>query len=90
MGISLRWYGPLHGVLAAVRLCLKTQNGIKTYLVCNYGPAGNMMGGEMYKEGDTCSECPSNTCCGSSCAQYGIQPDYEGLCKVIDEDNFSK
>uniref|UniRef100_A0A4Q8KAQ4 U6-Nephitoxin-Nsp1b_2 n=1 Tax=Nephila sp. SGP-2016 TaxID=1905176 RepID=A0A4Q8KAQ4_9ARAC len=62
----------------------------KTYLVCNYGPAGNMMGGEMYKEGDTCSECPSNTCCGSSCAQYGIQSDYEGLCKVIDEDNFSK
>ncbi|GFY63566.1 hypothetical protein TNIN_46311 [Trichonephila inaurata madagascariensis] len=61
----------------------KDKKWYKTYLVCNYGPAGNMMGGEMYKEGETCSECPSNTCCGASCAQYGIQSDYEGLCKRV-------
>nr|AII97948.1 BLTX589 [Nephila pilipes] len=45
---------------------------------------------EMYKAGRTCSACPSNTCCGSSCGRYGINSDYEGLCKVIDEDAFKK
>ncbi|GIX99830.1 hypothetical protein CDAR_460641 [Caerostris darwini] len=60
-----------------------------TFLVCNYGPAGNMYDGEMYKVGAPCSACPSGTCCGSSCQRHGIRADYRGLCKVINENNFS-
>lgn len=39
--------------------------------VCNYGKAGNMIGGSMYKIGNSCSSCPQ----GSSCSR-----DYPGLC----------
>ena len=28
------------------------------YYVCNYGPAGNIIGGSMYQEGSACSKCP--------------------------------
>nr|AII97542.1 BLTX139 [Nephila pilipes] len=70
------------------RSLYKAKGWFTSFLVCNYGPAGNMMGDEMYKAGRTCSACPSNTCCGSSCGRYGINSDYEGLCKVIDEDAF--
>jgi hypothetical protein len=29
--------------------------------VCNYGPGGNYIGGNMYQVGAPCTECPSNT-----------------------------
>ena len=38
---------------------------------CNYGPAGNYINGEMYKQGKACSKCPS----GTSCSQQ-----FPGLC----------
>lgn len=38
---------------------------------CNYGPAGNYIGGEMYKQGKACSKCPSGTSCSVT---------YPGLC----------
>jgi len=38
---------------------------------CNYGPAGNYIGGEMYEAGRACSNCPKGTSCSSS---------YPGLC----------
>ena len=39
------------------------------YYVCNYGPAGNYFGQEVYGGGETCSRCPHNTSC-----------DTQGLC----------
>lgn len=40
-------------------------------LVCNYGPAGNIIGEPVYKEGKACSSCPKG---------YGCSGDYGGLC----------
>jgi hypothetical protein len=33
--------------------------------VCNYGPAGNFIGLPSYKVGRPCSQCPTNSACGS-------------------------
>lgn len=71
------------------RAVFKDDKWFKTFLVCNYGPAGNFFKAKMYKEGPPCSECPSGTCCGSSCQASGIRSNYEGLCKAINEDTFS-
>ena len=38
---------------------------------CNYGPAGNYIGGQMYAKGRACTQCPSGTSCS-------VQ--YPGLC----------
>ncbi|KAF8764847.1 CRISP/Allergen/PR-1 like protein [Argiope bruennichi] len=64
------------------RSVFKEGEWYRTFLVCNYGPAGNMMGGEMYKAGPPCSACPSGTCCGSSCGS-----NYRGLCKPFKENS---
>ena len=42
-----------------------------TLYTCNYGPNGNFINGEMYKQGSGCSQCPSNTKCSN---------EYPGLC----------
>lgn len=61
--------------------------GFRTiYYACNYGPAGNIPGGTMYETGDTASKCPANTCSGSTCSQKGVTANYDGLCKVVNED----
>uniref|UniRef100_A0A4Q8KAS1 U19-Deinotoxin-Dsu1b_1 n=1 Tax=Deinopis subrufa TaxID=1905329 RepID=A0A4Q8KAS1_DEISU len=52
------------------------------FYVCNYGPGGNVRGGEMYKQGATCSQCPSNSCCGDSCKKQGVKAQFPGLCKA--------
>lgn len=39
--------------------------------VCNYGKAGNMIGGSMYSVGEGCSSCPQGSQCSTS---------YPGLC----------
>ena len=39
--------------------------------VCNYGPHGNAMYHEMYKQGKACSHCPIGTVCSRQ---------YPGLC----------
>ena len=41
---------------------------------CNYGPAGNYINGEMYKQGKACSKCPSGTSCSKQ---------FPGLCGKI-------
>lgn len=48
---------------------------------CDYGPGGNIVGGEMYEEGDACSNCPEGTCCGSSCDEQNVDTRFKGLCK---------
>merc|ERR1712079_380255 len=45
--------------------------GFAKLYTCNYGPAGNYIGGEMYKQGKACTKCPSGTSCSAS---------YPGLC----------
>ena len=30
-------------------------------MVCNYGPAGNIVGAPVYEQGDTGSNCPAGT-----------------------------
>lgn len=39
------------------------------FLVCNYGPAGNVMGWPLYTKGKPCSACPNGTTCGGD-ARY--------------------
>lgn len=53
---------------------------------CDYGPGGNMVGGEMYEEGDACSSCPEGTCCGSSCEEQGVDTRFKRLCKSTTPD----
>ncbi|XP_077541105.1 GLIPR1-like protein 1 [Haemaphysalis longicornis] len=33
------------------------------YMVCNYGPGGNVVGKPVYLEGDSCSKCPEGIPC---------------------------
>jgi len=35
----------------------------KRIVVCNYAPGGNWIGSSMYKRGNPCSKCPSDTNC---------------------------
>lgn len=45
-----------------------------TYLVCNYGRSGNLLGAPMYTQGPACSACPSGTTCspqGNLCRAAG-------------------
>lgn len=41
------------------------------HLYCDYGPAGNVAGNEMYLKGDPCTKCPEGTSCSKK---------YKGLC----------
>ena len=47
-----------------------------SYMVCNYGPAGNFQGSPMYKTGTACSACPPGTSCtpGGLCSAKGGSP----------------
>ena len=63
----------------------KEGNTFTSYTVCNYGPAGNMVKGEMYKAGPPCSACPKNSCCGNSCKKRHVAAKYPGLCKVLNQ-----
>ncbi|GFQ89276.1 hypothetical protein TNCT_30261 [Trichonephila clavata] len=65
-------------------------NRYSVFLVCNYGPAGNVADKEVYEKGKPCSKCPKKTCCGESCKKHKIKANYEGLCKVLDVDSFQK
>ena len=38
---------------------------------CDYGPSGNYIGGQMYREGRACSACPDGTSCSTQ---------FRGLC----------
>ncbi|KAL1478180.1 hypothetical protein MTO96_035152 [Rhipicephalus appendiculatus] len=46
--------------------------------VCNFGPAGNVRGHAIYRQGATCSACPKETRCEPT----------TGLCTVVDEPPF--
>ncbi|KAF8764876.1 CRISP/Allergen/PR-1 like protein [Argiope bruennichi] len=58
----------------------KTGKTYNRFYVCNYGPSGNVNEQPVYKQGNPCSACPSNTCCGSACKSG---PNYPGLCKLL-------
>lgn len=47
--------------------------------VCNYGEAGNVKDECIYQEGEPCSRCPVNSCCGETCSK----PNYPGLCQIF-------
>ncbi|KAF8764818.1 CRISP/Allergen/PR-1 like protein [Argiope bruennichi] len=59
----------------------------KRFYVCNYGPGGNVAEQPVYKNGQPCSACPINSCCGSSC---GGGLSYPGLCKILDPNTAPK
>ncbi|XP_050511731.1 scoloptoxin SSD976-like [Diabrotica virgifera virgifera] len=40
--------------------CSRAHEGNNYYLACNYGPAGNVKGGSIYKTGETASQCPDD------------------------------
>ncbi|XP_071449351.1 scoloptoxin SSD552-like [Hetaerina americana] len=48
------------------------QKGYTKFYVCNYGPAGNIVGGQLYHSG------------APSCSSFGLYPSgrYSGLCEV--------
>lgn len=48
------------------------------YLVCNYGPGGNIFGNSLYREGPACSRCP-----------LGCSDRYPGLCLRSEDTNVS-
>lgn len=48
---------------------------------CDYGPGGNLVGGDMYEDGEVCSKCPEGTCCGSGCDGQAVETRFKGLCK---------
>ncbi|KAG1649732.1 CRISP/Allergen/PR-1 [Nymphon striatum] len=53
-------------------------------LICNYGPSGNLISGDMYKEGDACTKCPPNTCCGCNERLKDMNSNntlFDGLCR---------
>ncbi|XP_043226455.1 venom allergen 5-like [Amphibalanus amphitrite] len=47
----------------------------KNFLVCNYGPAGNVARQPIYQQGSPCSACPRGTTCGGDSR-------YPNLCKA--------
>ncbi|KAK9884057.1 hypothetical protein WA026_004995 [Henosepilachna vigintioctopunctata] len=47
------------------------------FMVCNYGPAGNIQGERVYKIGTPCSSCPDHRICDKR---------YTGLCAVVGEE----
>ncbi|XP_046404728.1 venom allergen 5-like [Ischnura elegans] len=51
---------------------LDPQKGYTKFYVCNYGPAGNVVGGQLYQMGPP------------SCSSFGLYPSrsYSGLCEV--------
>lgn len=53
---------------------------------CDYGPGGNFIGGDMYEDGEACSQCPEGTCCGGSCDEQGIESRFKSLCKPTTPD----
>ncbi|CAG2054148.1 unnamed protein product [Timema podura] len=53
---------------------LTLPKGWDMYLVCNYGPAGNVRTEPVYHQGPPCSACPNGTVCSDQ---------YEGLCTLL-------
>lgn len=47
------------------------------HLTCNYGPGGNVIGGQMYKKGTACSACPAGVQCNTK---------YTSLCGEANND----
>ncbi|CAA94349.1 SCP domain-containing protein [Caenorhabditis elegans] len=46
--------------------CSSDSFGTQYVVVCLYSPAGNYIGMDIYKSGETCSNCPDGTNCESS------------------------
>uniref|UniRef100_A0A4W3GHP1 SCP domain-containing protein n=1 Tax=Callorhinchus milii TaxID=7868 RepID=A0A4W3GHP1_CALMI len=57
----------------ATKFCPTLKNGGKklNIVVCNYRPPGNLKGSGPYKQGPSCSECPSGyTCENKLCSKF--------------------
>ncbi|XP_045461576.1 cysteine-rich secretory protein LCCL domain-containing 1-like [Harmonia axyridis] len=50
------------------------------FMVCNYGPAGNVEGDRIYSVGSTCTNCPGGRKCGTK---------YTGLCAATEKEKRS-
>jgi len=48
-------------------------NTVARLYVCNYGKGGNLIGGRMYDQGQSCTRCPAYSACSAS---------YPGLCSA--------
>nr|CAD7446285.1 unnamed protein product [Timema bartmani] len=70
---QLVWSRSLY-VGCGISLFLKDGTWYSEYLVCNYGPAGNVRTEPVYHQGPPCSACPNGTVCSDQ---------YEGLCKLL-------
>lgn len=53
--------------------CGKIIQGVKTFVVCNFGPGGNIEGEPVYIEGTPCSKCRTGKCHNT----------YKGLCDEL-------
>ncbi len=51
---------------------------VNQFVVCNYGPAGNVIGSPIYTEGSACSLCPDGTTCSI---------EFPGLCSQLTKFN---
>ncbi|XP_050516693.1 peptidase inhibitor 16-like [Diabrotica virgifera virgifera] len=49
---------------------------VKYYIVCNYGPMGNMIGETVYERGEPCSKCPYGVACNV---------EFPALCGEVDD-----
>nr|CAD7587688.1 unnamed protein product [Timema genevievae] len=70
---QLVWSRSLY-VGCGASLFLKDGTWYSEYLVCNYGPAGNVRTEPVYHQGPPCSACPNGTVCSDQ---------YDGLCKLL-------
>uniref|UniRef100_A0A7R9DLC6 SCP domain-containing protein n=1 Tax=Timema poppense TaxID=170557 RepID=A0A7R9DLC6_TIMPO len=70
---QLVWSRSLY-VGCGASLFLKDGTWYSEYLVCNYGPAGNVRTEPVYHQGTPCSACPNGTVCSDK---------YEGLCRLL-------
>nr|CAD7573161.1 unnamed protein product [Timema californicum] len=70
---QLVWSRSLY-VGCGASLFLKDGTWYSEYLVCNYGPAGNVRTEPVYLQGTPCSACPNGTVCSDK---------YEGLCRLL-------
>lgn len=59
--------------------CGRTRTRSGAYIICNYGPAGNVEGQPIYSKGVPCEVCPMN-----------CNPKYLGLCELDEaEDDYA-
>ncbi|RUS77358.1 hypothetical protein EGW08_014872 [Elysia chlorotica] len=70
LGCGVKFCQPLN-IPCGTSVCEKWDQGY--YLVCHYGPAGNVLGRSPYKKGKPCSQChPDQKYC--NCKLCSVKP----------------